>query len=326
MAETVTFHFAGGMADDHKMNFYEAARFQYAAARLMVKLAQFRSRGGFVQKLTNTSNFNVQLTSQSDGSFNINVEEPAQEVDQDAFMKISLAALIAFVSERVIEKLDDAEIYSAVEAGSRRLSIAADGPLQDHELDSVIQRMAEDEHILESLPIKTQESVRRRLSEINRQETLAEEEFPLSKIDFVREQKLISMSAPLLSEMATALRRSADTLEILSKKRGESRSIMYLDQKMAREIETASVDKQITPLLGDIEQYNKYNGWGKLKIENGTKTLGFNIPSDIRSRLQEQLIERMKEDMVYLQTYFVRDRAGEVSRLIVVGILPTPLA
>jgi hypothetical protein len=32
----------------------------------------------------------------------------------------------------------------------------------------------------------------------------------------------------------------------------------------------------------------------------------------------------MKKDQVYLQTYFVRDRAGDVIRLIVAGILPTP--
>jgi hypothetical protein len=50
MPETLTFHFEGALADSHRMNFYESARFQYAAARLMVKLAQFRQRGRFVKK------------------------------------------------------------------------------------------------------------------------------------------------------------------------------------------------------------------------------------------------------------------------------------
>lgn len=75
MAERLTFHFEGALADEHKMNFYESARFQYAAARLMVKLAQFRRTGKFVKKISTRSNVGVQLVSQADGSFNINIED-----------------------------------------------------------------------------------------------------------------------------------------------------------------------------------------------------------------------------------------------------------
>jgi hypothetical protein len=61
MSEKLTFHFEGGLADEHKLDFYEAARFQYAAARLVVKLSQFRARGNFVKKITNTSNQDIVL-------------------------------------------------------------------------------------------------------------------------------------------------------------------------------------------------------------------------------------------------------------------------
>lgn len=88
MSETLTFHFEGALADSHKMNFYESARFQYAAARLMVKLAQFRKSGKFSKNITSKSNFDIKLISQSDGSFNINVEDPGQETSQGNFIKI----------------------------------------------------------------------------------------------------------------------------------------------------------------------------------------------------------------------------------------------
>ncbi|WP_327209526.1 hypothetical protein [Rhizobium leguminosarum] len=113
MPETLTFHFEGALADSHRMNFYESARFQYAAARLMVKLAQFRQGGKFVQKITTSSNFNIQLASQSDGSFNINVEDPGQDPTEDQFIKISLADLIAYVSERIVEKIDETTLTNA---------------------------------------------------------------------------------------------------------------------------------------------------------------------------------------------------------------------
>jgi len=105
MPEMLTFHFEGALADAHAMNFYESARFQYAAARLMVKLAQFRHSGRFVQKITNNSNFDIKLKSQSDGSFNINVEDSGQSKSDDPFIKISLADLIAYVSERIVGKI-----------------------------------------------------------------------------------------------------------------------------------------------------------------------------------------------------------------------------
>lgn len=146
----------------------------------------------------------------------------------------------------------------------------------------------------------------------------------IKKIDFARSQKLIAMSAPLISEMATALRRSADSLAVSSSVSGASNPVLFLDQNMAAEIETSIVDKEITAILCDVIQFNKDNGWGKVKIENGTVIVSFSIPYDILPRIKQTLIDTMKKDQVYLQTYFVRDRAGDVIRLIVAGILPTP--
>lgn len=107
MPENLTFHFEGALADEHRMNFYESARFQYAAARLLVKLSQFRTSGRFSKKISNKSNYDVRLVSHSDGSFNINVEDSGKGKSDDEFMDVSLGDLVAYVSERVIEKIDE---------------------------------------------------------------------------------------------------------------------------------------------------------------------------------------------------------------------------
>ena len=274
MSELLRFHFEGALADDHRMNFYEVARFQYAAARLMVKLAQFRKTGSFVKKITNNSNFDILLASQSDGSFNINVEEPIQDSSSEEFIKISISDLIAYVSERIIEKIDETTLP---QAGLR--AIAEGTPTSA--LDQMVRSAMADSDFISGLPSHAQDLVKRRVAETYREQRLSGNQRSIARIDFARSQKLIAMSAPLLSEMATALRRSANTLEVTSSAPGHSGPILFLDRKMAQDIETAIVDESITPILGDITQFNKDNGWGKLKIENGAKTLSFNIPYDL---------------------------------------------
>ena len=124
--------------------------------------------------------------------------------------------------------------------------------------------------------------------------------------------------------MATALRRSADTLEITSSRDGSSAPVLFLNREMAQQIETATVDDDITPILVDVVQFNKDNGWGKVRFEAGAIVVSFSIPSDILPSIKQRIIDSMNEDQVYMQAYFVRDRAGKVTRLIVVGIIQTP--
>ncbi|WP_296436803.1 MULTISPECIES: hypothetical protein [unclassified Rhizobium] len=308
------------------MNFYESARFQYAAARLMVKLAQFRQAGRFSQKISAKSNVDIQLARQSDGSFNINVEDPGQSSSDDQFIKISLADLIAYVSERIIEKIDETTLNGAATPnGDDGIATAALGSVPSAAIEQLADELLAGRTLTSDLPPAVQDVIKRRVAETHREQRLTENQSAISRIDFARSQKLIAMSAPLISEMATALRQSADTLEVRSSSHGVTRPVLFLDRKMAADIETAIVDEAITPILGDITQFNKDNGWGKLKIENGSKTVSFSIPYDILPTMRQKLIDNMKKDLVYLQTYFVRDRTGDVVRLIAVGILPTPI-
>jgi hypothetical protein len=145
-----------------------------------------------------------------------------------------------------------------------------------------------------------------------------------SRIDLARTQQIIGMSAPLIREMSTALRKSADVLDVTTDIGGSKKSIFFLDRDMANEFETSFVDKLITQILGNIIQFNKDTGWGKISIEDGNKIVNFNIPYNRLSNMRQRLIDSMHKDKVFLQTYFVRNKAGDVIRLIAVDILPTP--
>lgn len=327
MAERITFHFEGAMADNHTLNFYEAARFQYAAARLVVKLAQFRSRGNFVKKITNTSNQEVVLETHKDGSFDISILVPVLMVAQETFISVSITSLMSYIFERIVGKTSNSDIATAL--NTHEAVVKQIGHIDDNNTELInraLDIIQSDQIIKEDLHAKQRELLERRIAELTRERDMNSVSTQIGRIDGAREQKLISMASPLVSEMATALRRSADTLEIVSEvgQTVNPQRILYLNQRMAEEIEVSAVDKDITAILGDIIQYNKETGWGKARLAISEQPLSFNIPSDIKGRLQNQLLMAMGRDKVYLQTYIVRDKASDPIRLIVVGIIPTP--
>ncbi|WP_219760932.1 hypothetical protein [Roseomonas alba] len=307
------------------MNFYESARFQYAAARLLVKLTQFRDRGRFTQKITDGVNFDIELTAHSEGSFNINIENTEPTTEKKPFMNAELGDILAFLGERLVEKIDQDALTEAQNPGQDVHPIrSSGGTVSTKRLDELTREYVKSGDLNTALPAPIEDMVKRRAAELYRERRLNAKKAEIMKIDKESAQKLISMSAPLLKEMSVPLRRSATSLQVLPNETAQTQPILFLDQKLAQSIETAIVDDYTDIILGNITQFNKDNGWGKVKIENNTKILSFNIPSDILPVIKQKLIDKMKVDQVYLEGYFVRDRGGEAIRLMVIGIRHTP--
>ena len=330
MSEKIAFEFDGGLADHHQLNFYEAARFQYAAARLLVKLAQFRNTGRFRQKITDLSNVGIVLEAQKEGSFRINTEAPDPSAQsglesQNVFLNMTISDLLAYVVERIIAKTDDADLTSLFNAipeiNEKFGTLKSD---DSKKLESLVRTLTIDKQLLQAVFPEASELVQRRISELARQDRLAAASAQVARIDAPREQKLISMAAPLISEMATALRRSADTLKIKSGAETSKSNVLFLNQSMAQDILASKVDEQITPILGNIIQYNKETGWGKVRLGISSQPLSFSVPSDQKAALQDTLLTQMGKEQVYLQVYIIRDKAREPIRVTIAGILPLP--
>lgn len=199
------------------------------------------------------------------------------------------------------------------------------GEINERDADNMSKALdiiKRDQEIKDKLYGKNLEIIEKRIAEESRQNQIRSNQNEFSKIDAAREQKLIAMSAPLVREMATPLRRSANTLEIFQEQSHSKDNFLYLDKKMAEEIIVSKVDESITLLLGDIIQYNKETGWGK--IRTNSQPIPFSVPADYKNALQDRLLQAMGTDKVYVQTYITRDKAGDPIRLIIVGILPTP--
>lgn len=241
-------------------------------------------------------------------------------------MSTTLSYLMSYVFDRIVGKKSDSDVVGALNATSDIVSqIGSITENNSETINKALNIIQKDQKIKEKLHAESRDILSARIAELEREKEIVRREGQATRIDAEREKNLIEMSAPLVSEMATALRRSANTLQIITETPGTvPKNILFLNRDMASELELSVVDKTITSILGDIIQYNKESGWGKIRTSLSEVPLSFSVPSDTKGRLQSQLLSAMGNDLVYIQSYVVRGRAGEPIRLIIVGILPPP--
>lgn len=65
----IGFRFSGGIANDGKLNFYEAGRYRYAAARLLYTIEHFRKTGIVLERLNKPIDADFTISAPSEGSY-----------------------------------------------------------------------------------------------------------------------------------------------------------------------------------------------------------------------------------------------------------------
>lgn len=234
---------------------------------------------------------------------------------------------MTYVFERIVGKSSDNDVAKTLNSVKEITdTFGKISETNTDQIQQILDYVEKNQDRMAAMSDKQAELYERLLAERERVVVLEKNTLELRKIDPIREQKLITMSAPLVSEMATTLRTSADSLQVIAHSNtGIKRSnILYLNKKMAEDIENDVVDKQMTSVLGNIIQYNKENGWGKVRAEFPNSPISFNIPSDVKSILQSKILAAMGKEQIYMRTYIVRNKAKEPIRLIVVGLMDLP--
>ncbi|WP_375272871.1 hypothetical protein [Sphingomonas sp.] len=325
MAEEIDFTFAGALADRHALDFYEAGRFQYGAARLMVKLDQFRQNGRFSSRVTYDNNTRTLLRTQQDGSFIISTIAPALIAARDAFIEALISLMWSYVVDRIVKPASSDNLREALQTQRSLIetynSDIADRAEQNRRTyDLLDDRIARGDRLTE----ENRELYERLLAEGQRRAYLEGYADVVRRITPDQEARLTSMASPLLKDMGIALRRSATTLKIAANDDFNSRQVAFLNRQMANEIDTLRVDDQTTLILVAIIQYNTETGWGKLRVRGHQGLLSFNVPSDRKGRLQADLLNAMDRRGNHLDTYvecqFVRSLQGILQRAIVLSV------
>ena len=317
--DVLQFHFEGGLADHNRMDFYETARFQYAAARLSVKLDQFRRTGRFSRRVTSASKTNIDLHPFERGSFNLKVSSEFQ-ADEQYHVAVPLTTLWAYIIERVFQPtetsaafdlIDDnalrAEFFQLVDRNTFETSAAID--LLRSQMDTVLGLSAPENELLDRL-----------ISEAERRAYLKSHRELLSQISPEEDAALVTMATPLLGELAVPLRRSAKIVTIKTIDDFGERSVLSANRQMISDLESIVVDSTVNTIDVDIVQYNKETGWGKFRNDYWEGISSFSVPADRKDDLKYNLLHAMRENMVNVDAYFVRNLANEPIRLIIVNI------
>jgi hypothetical protein len=305
--ERIQFTFNGELADRHLMDFYEAGRFQYGAARLMVKLDQFRRTGRFADRVTPENNTRIVIEAQRPGSFEFLVLAPIAAQMAEAFVQAPVSLMWSYVADRIFKSASQENIREAL-ATQRELvgvferEIAEHGEQQRRTLDLLEDRIARGDQ----LSAENAQLRERLLTETERRAYLEGERDTLQRISAEQDAKLVSMAAPLLKDMGVALRNSASTLSIRGQEQEVERRLVFANKQMTREIETTRVDDETTLILVHIVQYNTETGWGRLRMREHVGLLPFNVPSDRKRDLQTALLAAMDEDQTYIECIFIR--------------------
>jgi hypothetical protein len=322
MAEEIDFRFSGALSDRHALDFYEAGRFQYGAARLMVKLDQFRRTGRFSSRITYDNNTRILLLTHEDGSFLISTVVPFLQAGGDAFLQANIGLLWSYVADRVLKRASSDNLREAL-ATQRDLiqafdaNIAQQGEQNSRTLDLLEDRIARTDDLTD----ENQKLHERLLAERDRSAYLEGQADLLDRINAEQDARLVSMASPLLKDMGVALRTSASTLQVIANdNNGIRRNIIFMNRRMAQDVDLERVDDQATLILVRIIQYNTETGWGKLRTREHQGLLSFNVPSDVKVRLQAAILREMNRQDSYIECQFVRTPQGILQRAIVRAI------
>lgn len=323
MEDELLFHFSGKLADENKMDFYESARFQYAAARLSVKLDRYRRYGNFPSKVTRASNTGIDLAVFKKGSFDIEILAPLLTTVGPMFIEVPLSALWTYVVERVFKPADSDNIREALRTQDRLIdafesSIAGSETTAQQTLALLEQQIAQGQLLTED-----NKNLRERLvAEVERRAYLQGMRDQLARISPEDDAQLVTMAAPLLKEVSVPLRRSATLATLHVGGATGKRTILAADRAMASSVELSKIDPNISTIRINLIQYNKENGWGKFRNREFNGLASFSISADRKENLQPLILKYMGEPEVMVSAYFVRSLSGVNQRLIIVGIAP----
>lgn len=317
--DSMLFRFQGALADHHRMDFYEIARFQYAAARLSVKLDQFRRTGRFPKRVTTASRTNIDLYPFERGSFNLKIS--AEEVrGASCHVDVPLTALWTYVIERVFQPTEVSSALDAIDDDALRsefFDLVDDSAFSSQEAIKLLRSELESDR---GLTPKESQLLDRLVSESARRGYLAGHRDILAQISPSEDAALVTMATPLLSEIAVPLRRSAKLVTISTIDRFGERPILTTDRETASALELIDIDRSVTSIDVNIVQYNKETGWGKFRNVNWDGIPSFSVPADRKEELRFGLLHAMREEAVSVDAYIVRSSVGEPLRMVIVDV------
>lgn len=301
------------------MDFYETARFQYAAARLAVKLDQFRRTGGFTKRVTTSTRTDIDLLPSKPGSFEFSIVASTQDI-QGFEVPVPLTALWAYILERVFSPVGASTALDMIDDDSLRSEFFSLLDENEFKATSAIALLRQQIDQAGALSSDESELLTKLISETERRAYLASHRHLFEMISPTQDADLITMATPLVAEIGVPLRRSAKIAQLKLVNDEGSSELLSVNRTDAESIESIKIDRNITTIDINVVQYNKESGWGKFRNPYWQGIPSFNLPTDRKARMKADVVAAMREEKVSASGYIVRSPAGNPVRMMLVDI------
>jgi hypothetical protein len=334
----LVFRFDGGDADRGELNFYDAGRFQYGAARFVYTLEYFRQTGTVLSKITKRVNAEYRIPSPERGSWEMEVLQIAVPPLIECAVKVPIQAAIAYVMERLIPGRKSRDMISEVLGEDEfrkddRLAYERERTAQERERTKQIRLLADtnskaldlvgrmlDRPGVVGPKVQLLHEIRDELNASSeREEIIKRYKAEFDKVQDPAATRLTDRTRAQVIEMGRPLIRSADRLQINDGPR--RRPFASLNRRSVEDLSGNTVDPLPSTLRGNIVRFDKENGWGKFRNREFTTPVSFLVPSALRNKLRDEVIDAMKEEEVDAVFYYVRDKGGRVSYLVFDNVL-----
>ncbi len=344
----IIFNFQGGIADEHELNFYAAARFQYAAARLIYRLEHYRQTGYLLDRMSKKVEADIRVSAAREGSWELGIILEALPDLVDCSITVPLGAFLGYIFNYIKPKskgkslaLKLAKVDLAKEEQrtlqtqeeTKRLEIIASLSHSDREPTA-----PEALHVINNYNFYQIESIVP--GEISGQQELdyikneleAEKEFEKSieeykdELDQISPEKLnqiATMFKNAADELAYPLKNSANELSISvpHDKSGSIKKVCVFNKESLEGLSKEYRDETPTYMVGSIKRYDKETGWGQFRNSGlFTKPIPFNVPGGRKNEMLYEVSKAMVSEEIGASFYIVRDKSEKPIRLILNSI------
>lgn len=319
MADTVlTFRFDGGDAEDHQLDIYDAARFQYGAARFIYTLEVLRQKGKVPKRIVRDSiKADYRIGAAEPRCFLQSILSVAAPIIADSYIKVSIEQMIAFAFEKMFpQALNDkkaAELavqLSEQETKRWQIMLEKDRITSEERRDlfQLMRDLVANRNVSDERKADINKVISGEEASAARQALIKGSEEEFGKISYENVQELIAVCRNQMKEMGLPLKRSADTLTVIAG--GDAVApvpVKTMDLADLVYLEGNKKDENTTDLMGTIKSWDKETGWGKWRVADAAQPIAFLVRARDRDLVKDHVLDKMKEKQLWVRFYVVRD-------------------
>lgn len=329
--ELIAFKFEGGLANQGTMNFYSASRFQYGAARFLLKIAHYQQTGRVLQKVSVKIDCDYRIIVTEEGSWLERVWDFGKDLSTKKYITVPVKTLFNVVLGRLSPKRDPHSItleLAKIDLDKSNVMLDRDRIMEGlayralDAKDDLINYLKEENNKLKdknSGPVF--DIVQNNLQALESQENLRKD--ILNYSDEISSMEISGDTAKLIQYNESAIRdmfvpvanQNVDRMLIGT---GDFENFSgMVDIESVNNLEGVETSVETLTTEGAIKSYDFETGWGKFRNFQFPGTIPFVVDSTVRKYIESDVVAAAQARKGGFVFRYVRSKnSGKVVRLV----------